>query len=68
MTPNQILEPDWLFPFEQMRVGDSFFIPTLRPAELIYAIDTGAKNAGIKVKSFVASKDNYFGVRSWRVS
>jgi hypothetical protein len=68
MTPDKILEPEWLFPMEHMRVGDSFFIPTLRPAELIYMIDSGSKKAGIKMKSFVASKDGHLGVRSWRVS
>jgi hypothetical protein len=67
MTPHQILEPEWLFPFEGMSVGDSFFIPTLRPAEMIYAIDSEAKRAGIKMKSYVVSKDNHLGVRSWRV-
>jgi len=61
-------EIEWVFPFEGMEIGDSFFIPTLRPAELIYMIDSGSKKAGIKMKSFVASKDGHLGVRSWRVS
>jgi len=52
ISPNQIIEPEWLLPFEGMGVGDSFFIPTLRPAELIYSVDCGAKRAGIRVKSF----------------
>ena len=29
-------DPEWLFPFEMMEVGDSFFIPTLKNAPLIY--------------------------------
>ena len=67
MTPNELVEPEWILPFEAMRVGESFFIPTLRPAELIYAIDCGAKRASIRVKMFVVSKDNLLGVRTWRV-
>jgi hypothetical protein len=50
-----------------MEVGDSFFIPTLRFAEMIYAIDCGSKRAGIKVKSYIATKDNHIGVRTWRI-
>jgi len=50
-----------------MEVGDSFFVPTLRFAEMIYAIDCGSKRAGIKVKSYVVSKDKHLGVRTWRV-
>ena len=67
MNPKQILEPEWLFPFEGMSIGDSFFIPTLRPAEMIYSIDCGAKRAGIRVKSFYTTKDDQLGVRTWRV-
>jgi DNA ligase (NAD+) len=33
-----------------MAVGESFFIPTLNPAPLIYSIDTAAKRVGIKVQ------------------
>jgi hypothetical protein len=50
-----------------MKVGDSFFIPTLRPAELIYSIDCGAKRVGIKVKAYVSTKDEKLGVRAWRI-
>ena len=50
-----------------MEVGDSFFIPTLRFAQIIYAIDCGSKREGIKVKSYITSKDKHIGVRTWRV-
>jgi len=50
-----------------MGIGDSFFIPTLRPAELIYSIDCGAKRAKVRVKTYVATKNNCIGVRCWRV-
>lgn len=60
-------EPEWILPFEAMRVGDSFFIPTLKPAELIYIIDARAKVAGIRVKSFTTIKNDCIGVRTWRI-
>jgi hypothetical protein len=50
-----------------MDVGDSFFIPTLRFAEMIYAIDCGAKRAKIKIKCYITAKDEHLGVRTWRV-
>ena len=58
----QLPEPEWVFPFEGMEVGESFFIPTLRFAEMIYAIDSGSKRAGIKVKSYIAAKDGHIEV------
>ena len=67
MVPTQIKEPEWFFPFNSMGVGDSFFIPTVRLAEMIYAIDSGAKRAGIRVKPSVVVKDDHIGVRAWRV-
>ena len=60
-------EPDWIFPFEVMEVGDSFFVPTLRFAEMIYSIDSGAKRAGIRVKSYIVVKEDHIGVRTWRI-
>ncbi len=63
-----IQEPEWLLPFEGMKVGDSFFIPTLRPAQMIYIIDTRAKVAKIKVRCFAAQDDGYLGVRVWRIA
>jgi hypothetical protein len=51
-----------------MDVGDSFFIPTLRLAEMMYAIDSGAKRTKIKVKCYITVKDEHIGVRAWRVS
>jgi len=65
---DQIPEPEWIFPFDGMNVGDSFFIPTLRPAEMLFTIDNRAKVAGIKVKAYASSKDGHLGVRVWRIS
>jgi hypothetical protein len=50
-----------------MDIGDSFWIPTLKPAEMIYIIDTRSKDAGIRVKTFAAAKDGCLGVRVWRI-
>lgn len=61
-------EPNWLFPFEGMGVGDSFFIPTLKPASMLYLIDNAAKRAQIRVKTYITSKDGCLGVRTWRVA
>lgn len=65
MDPPQ--EPEWLFPFSGMLVGNSFFIPTLRPAELIYITDTRAKECGIKVKSYAVTESGLLGIRTWRI-
>lgn len=51
-----------------MDVGDSFFIPTVRPANFIYVVDSRAKACGIKVKTYASSKDGHLGVRVWRVA
>jgi hypothetical protein len=64
---HRLAEPEWIFPFESMQVGDSFFIPTLRTTELIYSIDSGSKRAKVKVKSYVVTHNEYIGVRTWRV-
>jgi hypothetical protein len=34
---------------------------------MIYAIDSGAKRAKVKVKIFQTMKDDVMGVRVWRV-
>jgi|TARA_R110002020_G_scaffold90465_2_gene220307 hypothetical protein len=60
-------EPEWIFPFEAMGIGESFFIPTLKTAQAIYAIESGAKRAKVKVKIFVVRKDGCMGVRCWRL-
>lgn len=61
-------EPEWLFPFEMMEIGDSFFIPTVKPSPLIYALETGAKKARVKIKTVNVVEGDYMGVRTWRIS
>lgn len=60
-------EPVWFLPFTYMRIGQSFFIPTVQPARLIYVLDTRAKEDGIRIKSFITTEDGYLGVRTWRM-
>jgi hypothetical protein len=43
-------------------------VPTLKPLEMLYVIDSRAKAAKVKVKSFPASKDGHLGVRVWRIT
>ena len=61
-------EPVWIFPFESMGIGDSFFIPTLMPANMVYVIDTRAKVAKVKVKAYVTTCEGCLGVRVWRIA
>lgn len=68
MTLNLYDEVEWVFPFEGLSIGESFFIPTLKTAQMIYAIESGAKRVGIKVKAFTTTKDNHLGVRVWRIA
>jgi hypothetical protein len=60
-------EPIWLFPFEFMEIGQSFFIPTLKPAHMIYVVNNRAKMAEVKVRTFISTKDGCLGVRVWRI-
>ena len=60
-------DPEWLFPFEFMQVGDSFFIPTLKSSNLIYLIENRAKKAKIRVKTYAVVEEDFMGVRTWRI-
>lgn len=61
-------EPEWLLPFEGMAVGDSFFIPSLHAAELLYVVETRAKKAKIRIRAYLVMKDGIQGVRAWRTA
>tara|TARA_R110001583_G_scaffold70389_1_gene199102 strand:+ start:132 stop:332 length:201 start_codon:yes stop_codon:yes gene_type:complete len=61
-------DPEWLFPFEFMQVGDSFFIPTLKSSNLIYLIENRAKKAKIRVKTYAVVEEDFMGVRTWRIN
>ena len=68
-SPSDLLadEPAWLFPFEGMNVGDSFFIPTLRPAIMSKIVYDRARSVGIRVKVYACTRDNRLGIRVWRI-
>jgi len=61
-------EPEWIYPFMGMEIGDSFFIPTMRSAEIIYSVTEAAKSHGIRTKAFTMMKDGIMGVRVWRLN
>ena len=51
-----------------MEIGESFFIPTVKPSPLIYTLETGAKKARVKIKTVNVVEGDYMGVRTWRIS
>lgn len=65
---DSLQEPEWIFPYDFMEVGNSFFIPTLRPAQMTYAADNAAKRSGIRVKIFTTEKEGHLGIRVWRIT
>ena len=65
---NDMQEPEWLFPFECLKIGESFFIPTTNTASMLYAIESGAKRAKIKIKAYITTKEKHLGVRAWRIA
>lgn len=68
MSQDQLQEPEWIFPFDHMELGESFFIPTLETTTMLYAVECGAKRAKIRVKAYITTKDNHLGIRVWRIS
>jgi hypothetical protein len=60
-------EPEFALPFEWMDSGESFFLPTLRPAYMVYIINAQANLAKVRVRVYPATKDGLLGVRVWRV-
>jgi hypothetical protein len=61
-------EPEWIFPYLTMEVGDSFFMPTVRPAYGHYIIDVTSKRVDVIMKTHTVIEDNVLGVRAWRIS
>jgi hypothetical protein len=51
-----------------MNIGDSFFIPTMRSAEIIYSAMEAGKEFGIRIKAYACMKDGIMGVRVWRIN
>lgn len=67
-NPESLQEPEWIFPYDYLQVGESFFIPTLRPAQMMYAADNAAKRSKVRVKIFTSEKEGHLGIRVWRIS
>jgi hypothetical protein len=60
-------EPEWIFPYLTMEVGDSFFMPTVRPAYGHYIIDVTSKRVDVVMKTYTVIEDDVLGVRAWRI-
>jgi len=60
-------EPEWIFPYLTMGVGDSFFMPTVRPAYGHYIIDVTSKRVDVVMKTYTVIEDDVLGVRAWRI-
>jgi hypothetical protein len=60
-------EPEWIFPYSGMNIGDSFFVPTMKPAYMSYIIDTTSKKFGVRMKCYTVCDQGLFGVRAWRI-
>jgi hypothetical protein len=67
MCPIQTDDPEWILPFEALEIGQSFFIPTLKTAKMLFVIEKRARIARVKVKCFTSVKDGHMGVRVWRI-
>ena len=65
---SDLQEPEWIFPFDYIKIGDSFFVPTMETAQMVHAIESGAKKAKIAVKVYITQKENHLGVRAWRIA
>jgi len=60
-------EPEWILPYQYMKVGESFFIPTMRPAYGHYIIDVTSKRVKVPVKAYTCVEDGILGIRVWRI-
>lgn len=61
-------DPEWMLPLDYMEIGESFFIPTVRPALMLYNIENKAKKYRVKVKVYVTTHNGWMGVRVWRLT
>lgn len=56
-----------MFPFDSMSSGESFFVPTLKPASMVYTVNRMAHLAKVRVRVYPATKDGLLGVRVWKL-
>jgi hypothetical protein len=53
--------------WEKFKVGTSFFIPCLDPAEAETQVKRTTKRLGLKIKTRAVIEENIKGLRVWRV-
>lgn len=63
-----LFEPEWIFPFDGMEIGDSFFIPTLNTSGMLFNIKEAARKSETQVRCAIVVHDNMLGVRTWRIA
>lgn len=66
-TPPVSEEPEFILPFDWMSAGESFFIPTLKPAHMTYTVNQKAYSAKVRVRVYPTTKDGLLGVRVWKL-
>lgn len=56
------------YPFEDMKVGDSFFVPEedITPSKVRAAVWNYARNNGVRFRTHQLSKKGVKGIRVWR--
>ena len=67
LTPPVSEEPEFILPFDWMSAGESFFLPTLKPAFMVYVVVQMAQSAKVKVRVYPTSKDGLLGIRVWKL-
>jgi hypothetical protein len=53
--------------WEKFKVGTSFFIPCLDPAEAEVQVKRTTKRLGLRIKTRAVIEENIKGLRVWRV-
>jgi hypothetical protein len=49
-----------------MEIGESFFIPTLKQSAMIFAVESAAKRAKVRIRVYPSLKEGCLGIRVWR--
>ena len=56
-----------IYPFAEMRVGDSFFVPHKGQKRLAAQLVSGARSQGIRASARTVTENGVEGVRCWRI-
>ena len=57
----------WKYPFDEMEVGDSFFVENKDTTQMSALCKRAGKRLGARFVTAKARKDNAEGVRVWRM-